>query len=190
MRVCLGGSCGTPWSEVAQQMHGGVLGSDASVSWHVIDAIHSVSDINPVHLPFIWSHCATPPGNGSRPACLINATTVTQPMRAVLDPFDTGFSLTAATELRIKLSSRQALQLAAGMVPSRVNFTKTDVLPSLCGAINKKAYEWALSNAGAVARRRFEARGTPLVMAKDTFLGNAGPPSRHFPLHDHLNACM
>jgi hypothetical protein len=110
-------------------------------------------------------------------------------MRADLDLFDTGFSLTSATELRVKLSSRQALQLAAGMPPSSVNFTRTDVLPSLCAAINLAAYDWALAHAGPVASERFKRRGTPLRMANDTFLGNAGPlwiddPLKFTPLMD------
>ena len=41
-------------------------------------------------------------------------------MRAKLDPVDTGFSLISATELRVKLSSRQSLQLAAGRDPATV----------------------------------------------------------------------
>jgi hypothetical protein len=60
-----------------------------------------VSDIMPIHLPHIWSpSCA-----GGSSTCLINATTVTQPMRATLDSFDTGFSLTSATELRVRAAA-------------------------------------------------------------------------------------
>ena len=106
----------------------------------------------------------------------------------------------SATELRVKLSSRQALEIAAGAAPASVNFTQTDVLPSLwfvaqlapverfaasvnslttlaarSAAVNKQAWEWALSNAGDVAFQLFHRRGTPLVMSNDTFLGNAGP---------------
>ena len=47
-------------------------------------------------------------------------------MRAKLDPVDTGFSLISATELRVKLSSRQSLQLAAGRDPATVRPLSAD----------------------------------------------------------------
>ena len=167
-------TCGTPWSKTAQVDLGNVTTmGGVQIVWDVVDAIHSVSDINPVHLPHIFSACGSgnrsSSGSGSRQVgggiapCTLNVTTVTQPMRASLDSFDTGFSLISATELRVKLKSRQSLMLAAGAAKSSVNFTRTDVEPSLCATINQKAYEWALANAGSVAVDRFRRKGTPLV---------------------------
>jgi hypothetical protein len=59
--------------------------------------------------------------------------------------------------------------------PGQVNFTETDVLPSLCAAVNQQAWEWALASAGDTARERFQRRGIPLVMANDTFIGECVP---------------
>ena len=65
-------TCGTPWSETAQQSLGGAAPSGERLAWSVVDAIHSVSDVSPVHLPHVWSPTCT--GKGP---CTINATTVT-----------------------------------------------------------------------------------------------------------------
>ena len=68
--------------------------------------------------------------------------------------------------------------LAAGVPASQVNFTQTDVLPSLCAAVNQRAWEWAWAAAGDTARERFQRRGTPLVMANDTFIGELASATR------------
>ena len=53
---------------------------------------------------------------------MVNVTTVTQPIYAELDSFDTGFYFQSASELRVKLKSRQSVLLAAGVDPSLVDF--------------------------------------------------------------------
>merc|ERR1719231_1142849 len=103
------------------------------------------SDIHPIHLPKIFTDDCV-----EGKACIIGSTTVTQQIYATLDSFDTGFYETSASELRVKLKSRQSMWLAAGR--SNVNFTETDEIPSLCAEINQKAYDWALKAASPTAR--------------------------------------
>jgi hypothetical protein len=54
-----------------------------------------------------------------------------RPIYSLLDGFDTGFSPTSSSELRVKLKSRQSLMQAAGAV--NVNFTASDVVTNICG---------------------------------------------------------
>lgn len=156
-------ACGTPWSATAQ----GLLGPNTSTySVDATDAVHGVSDINPIHLPHIWNNCSAPP-------CRLNITTVTYPSYPTLTFLDTGFSYISADELRVKLVSRQAMLMAAG--ETNVNFTATDVVPSLCAAVNELAWKWALQVSGQVALNRFNKIGIPMAFGQDIFLGNAGP---------------
>jgi hypothetical protein len=158
--------CGTPWVQaVAQDTMAGFEADGVKVV--ATDAVHSVSDVTPIHLPHLWSNCSSESG------CTLNVTTVTQPIYSSLDGLDTGYSYTSASELRVKLKSREAMWTAAGR--KDVNFTQTDVLPSLCAEINKKAVQWALDNAGATAKARFAKNGEPLQMGDDIFKGNVGP---------------
>ena len=100
---------------------------------------------------------------------------MTQQIYAALDGLDTGFYYQSASELRVKLKSRQSLLLAAGVPADQVHFNETDTLGWNCAAINNASYQWALAHAGDKARARFEAIGEPMVMGKDIFLSNAGP---------------
>jgi len=156
--------CGTPWvQQVAQKVVTGL----GTVRTLATDGIHAVSDVNPIHLPHIWSTCEKEEG------CTINVTTVTQPVYSALDSFDTGFSYESASELRVKLKSRQTMWMAAGR--KDVNFTETDVVPSLCAEINVLAYQWALNHSSPAARSRFQDIGEVLEMGKDLGPYNAGP---------------
>lgn len=132
------------------------------------DAIHPVSGISPIHLPHVWSpKCAQEQG------CTINVTTVSYPVYSALDGLDTGFYYTSASEIKVKLMSRQAMWLAAGV--ANVNYNETDVNVNTCRDINRQSYEWAKANAGEAALARFEKIGQPLEFGDDIFLGNAGP---------------
>ena len=57
------------------------------------------------------------------------------PVYDILNGLDTGFPYISASELRTKLVSRQAMLVAAG--EKDVNFTQTDVIPSLCAGVNE-----------------------------------------------------
>ena len=161
--------CGTPWtSEVAMRVMGG-LGDDTKVKYDVVDGIHAVSDINPIHLPHVWSPVCPNEDDG----CTLNLTTVTEQVYSKLDSFDTGYSYTSASELRVKMMSRQSVWMSVGR--KNVNFTETDVVPDICADINKLAWQYALKNAGPVALKRFKEIGEPLVFGKDLGPYNAGP---------------
>eukprot|EP00943_MAST-04B_sp_MAST-4B-sp1_P005999 g5999.t1 len=161
--------CGTPWtSKVAMQVMGG-LGEDTKVTYDVVDGIHAVSDVNPIHLPHVWS----PTCQNEDQGCTLNLTTVTQQVYSSLDSFDTGYSYTSASELRVKMMSRQSVWLSVGR--KNVNFTQTDVVPDICADINKLAWQYALKNAGPEALKRFNDIGEPLAFGKDLGPYNAGP---------------
>jgi len=134
-----------------------------------VDAIHPVSDINPIHLPHIWNNCS---GNAPGANCTLKSTTVTYPIYSTFDGLDTGFYPTSASELRVKLKSAQSVMEAAGFV--NVDFQKSDVDRSICAAINQAAWDWAMGKA-TVATSRFAKIGQPMVFGKDIFLSNAGP---------------
>jgi hypothetical protein len=165
-------TCGTPFSaNVAQVIMGTaspLFPSDVTIN--AVDAVHDVDEITPVHLPHVWHNCT-----GVKGGCSINVTTVTQPIYATLDSLDTGFYYQSASELRVKLKSRQALLMAAGVDPSKINFTVTDTEGYNCAEINNASYQWALQKASPKALERFQKIGEPLVMGKDIFLSNAGP---------------
>lgn len=154
--------CGTPWSAHAQQIMAG-----PNITVVAADAIHPVSDVSPIHLPHIWSKCTGGAG------CALNVTTVTYPAYATLDSEDTGFFSASASELKVKLKSRQSLMMANGA--ENVNFTATDVVPSTCAEINEQSWAWAMKTASSTAASRFAKLGQPMKFGKDIFLGNAGP---------------
>lgn len=161
----VGCTCGTSFvEEIAQSSMAGL--PDVKVT--TTDAIHPVSDINPIHLPHIWS-----PVCGQDQDCTINVTTVTYAAYATLDSFDTGFYYASASELKVKLKSRQSMWMNAGR--TNVNFTETDVDVNSCADINKLSYQWALDHAGDKALARFKKIGTPMTFGDDIFYGNAGP---------------
>lgn len=159
-------ACGTPWSQEFAQV---VMTGLGNVKVVTTDAVHAVSDLNPIHLPKIWSpNCAL-----SNDLCTINVTTVTQPIYSKLDAFDTGFSYESASELRVKLKSRQTMWMASGR--KNVNFTQTDETGSICADINRLAYEWALNHSSATARSLYDKIGEKMEMGADLGPYNAGP---------------
>ena len=126
-------TCGTPWSAYAQAL----VAEANNFTVVTADAVHKVSDVNPIHLPHIWNNCTADPAGAN---CTLKTTTVTYPMYSTFDALDTGFYPTSAYELRVKLKSAQSLLEAAGFV--NVDFQKSDVKPSICATINKASWEW------------------------------------------------
>lgn len=175
-------SCGSKWvANVAQKMMGG-LEMTAAKSTAVVsnkDAFHDVSDVRPFHLPHIFSpapgtSCNTTGHHllrGVNDVCTIETTTVSMPIYDSKDTLlDTGLYPVTASEYRTKLKSRQAIWEAAGI--TNVDFESVDKKNvSICKSINQAAYEWALENAGEVARKRFETVGQAFVFADDVYAG-------------------
>ena len=154
---------GSPWSEHAQQIMGGLTTAMLNDS----DAFHPVYQINPVHLPHVNSKCSKPDSS-----CVLKTNTVTQNVYEALDGLDTGFISTSANEMRVKLKSRQAVMLGAGY--TNVDFNTSDG-SSLCKTINEASYKWALQNAGSAAVARFQQNGVQMVMGEDEGPYNEGP---------------
>ena len=156
---------GCPFSETAQSIMGGLRPDDGKVV--DVDTFHPVYQINPVHLPHVTTNCSSP-----SPTCVLNSVTVTQCVYDDLDDLDTGFVPTSASELRVKLKSRQTVMTAAGF--KNVDFNKTDGF-SICKIINQESINWAEKNAGARSLTRYKQLGTPIVLGEDKGPYNVGP---------------
>ena len=153
---------GCPWSEEAQRIMSG-LGNQVIDK----DEFHPVYQI-PVPLPKIKNNCST-----YSKSCLLNTSSVSQCIYVEGDKLvDTSFFATSATEIRCKMSSRQAVMEAAGM--KNIDFNTTDG-GSLCKIINEASYEWALKNSGANSVARFMKLGEHMIFGKDKGPYNAGP---------------
>ena len=82
-----------------------------------------------------------------------------------LENEDTGFVSISASEMRVKLKSREAFWQAAG-VPN-VDSTVTDLTGSRCKEINAAAWAWATQTAGESTMARFNMLGEAYVMGDD-----------------------
>lgn len=129
-----------------------------------------MSDVRPFHLPHIFNECA--PADAS---CTLNMTTVDMLMHETLDAEDTGFVPTSATEMRVKMKSREAMWQAAG-IPN-VDYNKTDLNITRCRTINEAVWSWAQNAAGNATLARFEKLGEPYLMGDDVDspIGITGP---------------
>lgn len=89
-----------------------------------------MQDTNPIHLPEIDETCAA----DVTEACVIKTVTVSENKYSTLDKADTGYYPIAATEMKTKLKSRQAVQEAAGN--DSADFSETDETGNRCADIN------------------------------------------------------
>jgi hypothetical protein len=180
---CIGGS---EWTGKFSQVL--MAGDLAGLQIVATDSIHLVTEEQPsCHLPHIHGNPVdnANPGSGNTPplcpdptGCMLEITTVTE-LDYESDPFDTGSVPIAATELKTKLKSRQAIWEAAGI--AHVNFTESDATlleggkQDNCGMINQASIDWAISKLGAKTRSRFEKYGQRLVIGLDQSTCIAGP---------------
>lgn len=157
---------GSPWSEHAQ----GMMGELPEGTVNDTDVFHPVYQINPVHLPHVLNTIKCDAPNKD---CIVNMTTVTQNVYDEFDKLiDAGFVPTSASEMRVKLKSRQIVLQAGGY--KNVDFNKTDS-SSICRDINEESYNWALQNASSTTLARFKKYGVPMVMGEDKGPYNVGP---------------
>ena len=154
---------GSQWSCRAQEIMGGL--KEARVN--NTDQFHPVDQIDPDHLPHIGNNCSAP-----TPHCLLETETVTQNVYEELDKLDAALVPISASEMRVKMSSRQAIMEAAGY--NNVDFNTSDGF-SICSVINKASYNWALSNASNTTVARFQKFGEPYVMGEDEGPYDIGP---------------
>jgi len=162
---CLSGS---KWSEQAQYIMAGDLPEGKKGKITTTDNFHRVYTVTPVHLPQINNKCETTEGE-----CDLDSYTVTENIYTELIDFDTGKSVIAASEMKAKLMSRQSFQIAAG--DADADFHETDEVGNRCGEINQASLDWALANAGPVAKAKYEALGKKIVIGDDMGPYNAGP---------------
>jgi hypothetical protein len=133
------------------------------------DNFHRVDSVNPVHLPYVDSTC-TP--DVTEP-CYLNTVTITENKYGWLDEMDTGFYPVSASEMKTKLSSRQAVQIKAGYTDA--DFSVDDEEGNRCADINDLAIQWALERASPAALQNYETYGIKMVTGDDKGPYNAGP---------------
>ena len=150
---------GSPFTERVQQQMAG-----PTVTLIDSDELRPVQNL-PAHLPKIYNNC-TPPT-----PCTLNVTTVTYNIYSLEDAFDTGMQPVAAETVRIKLSSRQALILAASNVT--VDFNESDG-SSLCAEINQNTIDWVKTQTPAATLARYAKIGKQLIPVADKVITN-GP---------------
>jgi len=143
--------------------------ADKNVDITPQDNFHRVYTVDPVHLPQINNTCK---GNEAS-KCMLDSITVTENIYSNFDSFDTGKYEIGATEMKIKMMSRQSVQVKAGDVKS--DFHADDEVGYRCADINKASLKWALDNAGSKALERYNKLGKKLVIGDDLGPYNAGP---------------
>ncbi len=129
---------GSQWSEQAQKIMGG-----PNATIQVQDSFHPVYQVNPVHLPDIHNACATPFD------CTLNVTTVSQLLYSTLDSQDVSLYSPAASEIKVKLMSRQSILLKATGVTYDLKETDGG---NRCAEINQFTIDWAMSKHSSVGR--------------------------------------
>lgn len=159
---------GSPWSEYAQKIMGGNL-ADKNADITTQDNFHRVYTVTPVHLPQINNSC----GQEEDGTCMLQSITVTENYYNRLDIFDTGKYEIGAVEMKVKMMSRQSVQVKAGDKAS--DFHNDDEVGDRCADINKEALNWALAHANKKAIDRYNAKGKKLAIGNDLGPYNAGP---------------
>lgn len=153
--------CGSTWSEKVSMP---AMAGLANTPFPVLnaDAFHDVTNTKPYHHAHLWSNCSnTVHADG---ACVVNTTTVTQLIYEYFDDYDTGFTTTAATEMRTKMVSRQQVARASVNVDAQLEVTDAT---SICATINKQAYLYALEHAHQRALDRFTKVGMKMTFGED-----------------------
>ncbi|KAJ9461549.1 hypothetical protein DIPPA_00177 [Diplonema papillatum] len=171
--TCTGGAAcagGSRWTDRwAQRVMAGYefLPENSTVSLDATDSFHPVTH-GTLFYANINATCASPYEKGG---CTVRSTTVTQNVYPPEDVVDTGFRLSSAYEMRVKLKSREAMYAAVGLA----NVSEEDV----CFEINQKAVDHALAAAPQRTVSRFSRVGEPLRVGPDIVSGSG--PAWDFP---------
>jgi hypothetical protein len=131
----------------------------AGVSLTNDDNFHRVESVTPIHLPYVATPC------DGKSKCEESTVTISENIYGTLDKFDTGYYPIAATEMKVKLSSRQRVQQNGGK-PDAV-FHETDEEGFRCAEINQKAIDWAYSKLSSSAKSVYDAKGVKMVVGDD-----------------------
>lgn len=81
-----------------------------------------------------------------------------------LDEFDTGFTPTTASEMKVKMKSRQSIYQQT--IDPTAKLEDTDKF-NFCAEINAKAFQWALEHVPYHTRERYDAIGVQMVFDAD-----------------------
>lgn len=158
-----GCTLGSRWTEIFSQP---IMGS-TNASVIDLDVFHDVYQTNPVHLPQIFNSCANQPSS-----CLLNVTTVTQLEYPTGSSFDISLQPVAASEMKTKLASRQAILHA--YTGKSYDLKVTDA-GNICADINTASIHWAMENAPSDVLQRYLSTGRQLTVGDDIGPLNVGP---------------
>lgn len=158
---------GSPWSATySQKTMAGDFDANFNITIHTDDNFHLVADTDPIHLAQINNTCdATAP-------CTLETITVSENLYNN-DTMDTGYYPLAATEMKVKMMSRQANWAAAGV--EKPDFTALDEEGNRCADINDLAISWAEWKASKAALDNYNKNGIKYVTGDDNGPYNAGP---------------
>lgn len=156
---------GSPWTrDQSQRIMAGTF--PKGIVLENDDNFHMVQTITPVHLPEIDTTCTKAP-------CTVKSITVSENLYGNLDALDTGMYAIAASEMKVKMSSRQNMQIHAGN--ANAVFHDTDEVGNRCADINDAAIAWAYSKLSKTAKARYDKYGVKMVTGDDLGPYNAGP---------------
>jgi len=160
---------GAPWNaENAQRIMAGDL-PNKHTTIHTDDNFHRVDSVNPIHLAQYNNTCSAE----GREKCTLESISVSQNIYGNLDKLDTGYYPISASEMKTKLISRQASQVAAGNEDA--DFHESDEVGNRCAEINDASIAWAKKTASKSALARYNSLGDQMVTGDDLGPYNAGP---------------
>ena len=141
---------GSPWvMEYPQAIVSGTM-ELYNIPTDTYDEFHPLNQVTPVHHPEIQTKCSSPINPTTCPS--LNVSTVTENFYSILPKndikniekvTDDGFSFISADEMRVKLKSRQATEIALGKDKKDVKMKETDGA-SFCAETNSAAEAWVV----------------------------------------------
>ena len=158
---------GSPWvEERALKTLVGNL-ADPQVNLVNNDNFHPASQVLPYHHPELTSDCDARSG-----PCDVTHISVTQNTYDKLNELDLGTTPIAATSMRVKLKSSQAVHKASREPDA--DFALLDQQLTECQAIDQEVFDWAYSMADQNAKDLYDSIGEKLVQQKDKQQHNGG----------------
>lgn len=160
---------GNPWTnQYTQPMMGGTF-DNKHISVSNDDNFHRVQSISPVHLPSVTTEC----DKNVTSDCELKTISVSENKYDFLDKLDTGYYPISASEIKTKLSSRQAIQTKGGN--QFADFTDLDETGNRCAEINDASIQWAYSRLSSAAKKNYDSFGQKYVTGDDLGPYNEGP---------------
>ncbi len=159
---------GAPWHvQHTQRIMGGQL-PGKNTTMQNDDNFHQVQSVNPVHLSEIDHDC-----DASDTPCVLKTLTVSENIYGNLDALDTGYYPIAASEMKVKISSRQKILQHAGN--KLADFHNNDEVGNRCADINDYAIKWAYGKLSAESKANYDKFGVKMVTGDDMGPYNEGP---------------